>query len=49
MTRSRKEVEKVKEVEGYQTKEENEEKSEDHLRCSHYHIHGDLVLGFCDV
>jgi len=44
MTRPRKEVKKVEEVEGDQTKEENEEESEDHLWCSHDHIHCDFLL-----
>ena len=39
MTGSRKEIKKVEKIQGNQTKEESKEESEDHLGCSHYHIH----------
>ena len=32
-------IKEIKEVEGYQTEEENEKEAEDHLWGSHYHIH----------
>ena len=32
-------IKKVEKIEGDQTKEEGKKQSEDHLGCSHYHIH----------
>ena len=32
-------IKKVEKVEGDQTKEKGKKQSEDHLGCSHYHIH----------
>ena len=39
------EIKEVEEVEGYQTKEENEKEAEDHLGSSHDHIHFDCFSG----
>ena len=39
-----KEVKKVEKIQGYQAEKESKEQSEDHLWCSHYHIHGDFFI-----
>jgi len=39
VARPGKEVKKVEEIEGNQTEEKSKKQSEDHLGCSHYHIH----------